>query len=198
MKICIYGAGAIGGYLGVKLALAGADVGLVARGAHLAGMRDNGLKLLIGDEIHMARPRCSDDPAKLGPQDFVIISLKAHSVTGVIPPIKPLLGPNTALSPRSTAFPTGISTSTVTLRRLALESIDPGGKQWQEFGPERAIGCIVYPATEIEHRRDHHVYGDSFQLGQPYGGRAHKRLSALFAGRDCGHRCWIRSAMRSG
>ena len=84
MKICIYGAGAIGGYLGVKLALAGADVGLVARGAHLAAMRDNGLKLLIGDEIHMARPRCTDNPAELGPQDVVIICLKAHSITGVI------------------------------------------------------------------------------------------------------------------
>ena len=65
MKICIYGAGAIGGYLGVQLARAGADVSLVARGAHLAAMRENGLKLLIGDEERIARPRCTDNPASL-------------------------------------------------------------------------------------------------------------------------------------
>ena len=84
MKICIYGAGAIGGYLGVQLARAGADVSLVARGPHLAAMRKNGLKLLIGDEERVVRPRCTDNPAELGPQDFVIVCLKAHSITGVI------------------------------------------------------------------------------------------------------------------
>src|SRR3954453_2567962 len=84
MKICIYGAGAIGGHLGVQLARAGADVSLVARGAHLAAMRENGLKLLIGDEERVVRPRCTDNPAELGPQDFVIICLKGDSSTGVI------------------------------------------------------------------------------------------------------------------
>jgi len=79
MKICICGAGAIGGYLGVQLARADADVSLVARGAHFAAMRANGLKLLIGDEERVVRPRCTDNPAELGPQDFVIICLKAHS-----------------------------------------------------------------------------------------------------------------------
>src|SRR5204863_282100 len=76
MKICIYGAGAIGGYLGVQLARAGVDVSLVARGAHLAAMKANGLKLLIGDEERVAHPRCTDNPAELGPQDFVVIWLK--------------------------------------------------------------------------------------------------------------------------
>jgi 2-polyprenyl-6-methoxyphenol hydroxylase-like FAD-dependent oxidoreductase len=80
MKVCIYGAGAIGGYLGVQLARAGADVSLVARGAHLAAMRENGLALLIGDERHIERLRCTDDPGELGVQDFVIICLKAHSI----------------------------------------------------------------------------------------------------------------------
>src|SRR5258708_14353878 len=95
MKICIYGAGAIGGYLGVQLMRAGADVSLVARGAHLATMQANGLKLLIGDEERVVQPRCTDNPAELGPQDFVIICLKAHSITGVIVQINPLLGPQT-------------------------------------------------------------------------------------------------------
>ena len=84
MKICVYGAGAIGGYLGVELARAGADISLVARGAHLAAMRANGLKLQIGDEERVIAPRCTDNPAELGVQDVVIICLKAHSVTGVL------------------------------------------------------------------------------------------------------------------
>src|SRR4030081_1494290 len=94
MKICIYGAGAIGGYLGVQLTQAGADVSLVARGAQLAAMRANGLKLLIGNEERVVHPRCTDNPAELGPQDFVIICLKAHSITSVIEAMQPLLGPH--------------------------------------------------------------------------------------------------------
>jgi len=82
MKVCIYGAGAIGGYLGVQLSQAGADVSLVARGAHLAAMKANGLRLLIGDEERVVHPRCTDNPADLGPQDFIIICLKAHSIIG--------------------------------------------------------------------------------------------------------------------
>ena len=84
MKICIYGAGAIGGYLGVQLARAGADVSLIARGAHLAAMRERGLTLLAGEEKHTVHPRCTDNPAELGVQDYIIITLKAHSITGVI------------------------------------------------------------------------------------------------------------------
>src|SRR5215471_19058012 len=97
MKICIYGAGAIGGFLGVELMRAGADISLVARGAHLAAMRQNGLKLLIGDEERVVHPRCTDNPAELGRQDFVIICLKAHSITAVIDRMKPLLGPQTRI-----------------------------------------------------------------------------------------------------
>jgi 2-dehydropantoate 2-reductase len=97
MKICIYGAGAIGGYLGVQLALAGADVSLVARGAHLAAMKANGLKLLIDGEERVAYPRCTDNPADLGVQDVVIVCLKAHSITGVIDAMQPLLGPKTRI-----------------------------------------------------------------------------------------------------
>ena len=97
MKVCIYGAGAIGGYLGVEFMRAGADVSLVARCAHLAAMRQNGLKLLIGDEERVVHPRCTDNPAELGEQDYVIICLKAHSITGVIEPMQPLLGRRTRI-----------------------------------------------------------------------------------------------------
>src|ERR1700743_2349957 len=184
MKICIYGAGAIGGYLGVQLARAQADVSLVARGAHLAAMRDNGLKLLIGDEERVVRPRCTDNPAELGAQDFVIICLKAHSITGVLPQMQPLLGPNTRIVTAVNGIPYWYFHKHGGAHEGAtLESIDPGGRQWRELGPERAIGCIVYPATEIEAPGViRHVYGNHFPLGEPSGEMSEdiRRLSALF------------------
>lgn len=184
MKICIYGAGAIGGYLAVQLAGAGADVCLVARGAHLAAMRSNGLKLLIGGEERVVHLRCTDNPAELGPQDFVIVCLKAHSITSVLDAMQPLLGPNTRIVTAVNGIPYwyfykhGNECESKT-----LESIDPGGRQWRELGPERAIGCIVYPATEIEAPGIiRHVYGDRFPIGEPSGERTAdvERLSDIF------------------
>src|ERR1700743_864568 len=171
MKICIYGAGAIGGYLGVELARAGADIRLVARGAHVAARRENGLKLLIGGETHVVRPRCTDNPAELGAQDFVIICLKAHSITGVLAQMQPLLGPNTRIVTAVNGIPYWVFYKQCGAHEgSTLESIDPGGRQWKELGPQRAIGCIVYPATEIEAPGVIRlVYGDRFPLGEPSG-----------------------------
>lgn len=184
MKICIYGAGAIGGYLGVQLALAGADVSLVARGAHLAAMKANGLKLLIGDEERVVHPRCTDNPADLGVQDVVIICLKAHSITGVLDAMKPLLGPKTRVVTAVNGIPYWyFYKHGNACEGSTLESIDPGGRQWKELGPERAIGCVVYPATEIEAPGViRHVYGDKFPLGEPSGEKSEDvmALSALF------------------
>jgi 2-dehydropantoate 2-reductase len=171
MKICIYGAGAIGGYLGVQLLRAGANVSLVARGAHLAAMRANGLRLLMGGETHLVHPRCTDRPAELGVQDIVIICLKAHSIPNVIDEMQPLLGPATRIVTAVNGIPYwyfyrhgGAYEGSI------LESVDPGGRQWRELGPERAIGCIVYPATEIEAPGViRHLYGNQFPIGEPSG-----------------------------
>src|SRR3979490_1111132 len=184
MRICIYGAGAMGGYLGVQLARIGADVSLVARGAHLAAMRENGLKLLIGDEERVVRPRCTDNPAELGPQDFVIICLKAHSITGVIDQMQPLLGPETRIVTAVNGIPYWyFYKHGGRFEGSTLESIDPGGRQWRELTPQRAIGCIVYPATEIAAPGGiRHVYGARFPLGEPSGKVPPdvERLSAVF------------------
>jgi 2-dehydropantoate 2-reductase len=184
MKICIYGAGAIGGYLGVQLARAGADVSLVARGPHLSAMRKSGLRLLIGDEERVVQPRCTDNPAELGPQDFVIICLKAHSITGVIEAMQPLLGPQTRIVTAVNGIPYWyFHKHGGSFEGSTLESIDPGGRQWRELTPQRAIGCIVYPATEIEAPGViRHVYGDRFPLGEPSGEISSDvhRLSSLF------------------
>src|SRR5688500_13565315 len=99
MRICIFGAGAIGGYLGAKLAQAGAEVGLVARGPHLAAMRANGLTLAEQDARATLPVTAVEDPAELGPQDYVILTLKAHSVPAAVPRLAPLLGPSTTVVP---------------------------------------------------------------------------------------------------
>ena len=171
MKICIYGAGAIGGYLGVQLLRAGADVSLVARGAHLAAMRAHGLKLLMGEETHVVHPRCTDNPAELGVQDFVVICLKAHSIPGVVDRMQPLLGPRTRIVTAVNGIPYWyFYRHGGAYEGSMLETIDPGGRQWCELGPERAIGCIVYPATEIEAPGViRHVYGNQFPIGEPSG-----------------------------
>jgi 2-dehydropantoate 2-reductase len=166
MKICIYAAGAIGGYLGAQLARAGADVSLVARRAHLAAMRENGLKLLIGEETDVVRPRCTDNPIELGVQDFIIVWLKAHSIPLVLDQMRPLLGPRTRIVTAVNGIPYKyFYRHGRAYENTILERVDPGGRQWRELGPERAIGCIVFPATEIEAPGIiRHLYGNHFPL----------------------------------
>jgi len=181
MKICIFGAGAIGGLLGAELALAGSDVSLIARGPHLAAMRDNGLTLIRDGETRVAHPRCTDDPAELGPQDYVIITLKAHAVSNIVDSLQPLLGPETAVVNAANGLPWwyfhGIDGPH---RDRRLETIDPGDRQWDAIGPARAIGCVVYPAvTVVAPGIVQHQEGDRFLLGEPDGTRSERvtRLS---------------------
>lgn len=169
MRICVYGAGAIGGYLGARLALAGADVTLIARGPHLEAMRAHGVRLLIDGEVLVAHPRCTDDPSAAGEQDYVIVTLKAHAAPKVVDAMQPLLGPRTAVVSAVNGVPWWY------FYRLAgpwenhrLESVDPGGVQWDGLGPERVIGCVVYPAAEVvEPGVVRHLDGDRFTLGEP-------------------------------
>jgi 2-dehydropantoate 2-reductase len=183
MKVCIFGSGATGGYLGVELARAGAEVSLVARGAHLEAIRRNGLKLLIDGEERVAHAPATDDPKELGPQDYVIIGLKAHSIPGTVDKIAPLLGNDTAVVTASNGIPYWyFHDHGGPFRNTVLQTVDPNGKQWQVLKPERAIGCIVYPATEVvEPGVVKHVYGNKFPLGEPSGERTERveRLAAL-------------------
>jgi 2-dehydropantoate 2-reductase len=183
MKVCVMGAGAIGGYMGAKLAHAGAEVSLVARGAHLAAMREKGIRLVSGEGEFVERPRCTDNPAELGPQDYVILALKAHSVPGSVEMMQPLLGNDTAIVTAVNGIPYWyFHGHGGTFAGATLESVDPGGKQWKMLRPERAIGCVVYPATEvIEPGVIKHIYGDKFPIGEPSGERSERveRLAAL-------------------
>ena len=171
-RIAIYGAGAIGGFIGVQLALAGNDVTLIARGEHLKAMRKNGLKLLINGEERVARDCLfTDDPNEAGPQDYVIVGLKSHQAYDAAGRFKPLLGPDTTVVTAMNGVPWWYFYKLKgKYENHRLESVDPGGWQWHSIGPERAVGCVVYPATEIvEPGVIKHVYGDKFTLGEPDG-----------------------------
>ncbi|MGA1614285.1 MAG: 2-dehydropantoate 2-reductase [Lutimaribacter sp.] len=181
MKICIFGAGAFGGYMAVKLVQAGADVSLVARGPHLAAMRDNGLTLIEedGQETTVA-VRASDDPAELGVQDYVIVTLKAHSVPPVVARMQPLIGPNTTIVSGVNGVPWwyfhGLEGP---YQGTRLASVDPGDAQWNGFGPDRVLGCVVYPAAEvIRPGVIKHIEGNRFSLGEPDGSKS-DRATAL-------------------
>ncbi|MEL7461213.1 MAG: 2-dehydropantoate 2-reductase [Pseudomonadota bacterium] len=187
MKICIFGAGAIGGYMGVKLAQAGADVSLVARGPHLAAMQDKGLTLIEeGGAPQTVQVTASDTPADLGPQDYVIVTLKAHSVPGVVDKMQPLIGPETTIVSGVNGVPWWY------FHKLGgpyegtrLATVDPGDAQWDGFGPDRVLGCVVYPAAEVpEPGVIRHIEGNRFSLGEPDGtksDRAHALSKALMA-----------------
>ena len=199
MKICIYGAGAIGGYLGAGLALQGADVTLIARGPHLAAMQENGLKLIKDGETHVADVQAYEDPAEAGPQDYVIVTLKAHSV----PPIADQFA---SLFHKETAVVWGVNgipwwyfhdlEGDYTGRRI--ECLDPGNVLWDNLGPERMIGCAVYPAAEVpEPGVIEHVEGDRFSLGEPSGGKTERIIALSEALIAAGFKAPIRPKIRN-
>jgi len=182
VKICIFGAGAIGGYLGVKLALAGASVSFIARGPHLEAMRRNGVKLISEGQEYSARPFCTDDPAAAGPQDYVIITLKANSLPAAADRMQPLLGPDTAVVAAINGLPWWyFYRHPGPYQDRRIRSVDPDGSLWEKLHPRRAVGCIVYPAAEvIAPGVIEHTYGDRFVLGEPDGSRT-ERTSELAA-----------------
>jgi len=183
-RVCIYGAGAIGGYLAAKLATTSAKISLVARGPHLRAIRENGLTMIEAGGSITVNIEATDNPADLGPQDYVIVTLKAHSISGVVTAMQPLLGPDTAVVFAVNGVPWwyfyGLKGRHQNLR---LETVDPGGAIWQGIGPKRAIGCVVYPAAEIsEPGVISHRSGNRFSLGEPTGERSGRatRLAAVF------------------
>ena len=179
MKVCVFGAGAIGGYLGVCLARSGADVSLVARGPHLEAMRASGLRLQYDGEEHVAHLRCTDNAAELGEQDYLIIGLKAHQIDEAVDAMVPLLGSSTCIVTASNGIPYWYFHGDERLSGVHFRSIDPGGRQWDTLGPERAIGCVVFPAAEVVAPGIiRHEHGRKFPIGEP-GGQKSARLERL-------------------
>jgi len=187
MRICIFGAGAIGGLMAAKLALKGeVDVTVIARGPHLAAMQADGLRLVSEGQEVVARPRCVATAAEAGPQDYVVVTLKAHSLPAAAQQMQPLIGPETAIVSAVNGVPWWYFHAIGgTHDGRIVESVDPGGVVTRLLPPMRAIGCIVYPAAEVSAPGViEHTYGDRFSLGEPDGSRSPRaqRLSeALIA-----------------
>ena len=185
MKLCVFGAGAIGGLMAAKLAAqrekgGDAEVTVIARGPHLAAMQARGLTLRSEGQETIVPVRAVASAQEAGPQDYVVVTLKAHSLPGAAQQMQPLLGPETAIVSAVNGIPWWyFHKLTGPFEGRVVESVDPGGVVSRLLPPERAIGCIVYPAAEVpEPGVIEHTYGDRFTLGEPDGSRS-ARVNAL-------------------
>lgn len=184
MKIAVVGAGAIGGYLGARLSLAGEDVTFIARNRNLAAINANGFRLIgeDGREQHATAVRAVQDMAAAGRQDVVLLTLKSHQVRDVLPELRALFGPDTTVVTMINGVPWWY------FNKLAgphegqrLESVDPGGVIASFIEPERVIGSVVYPAAElVEPGVVKVIEGNRFTLGEPDGTRS-PRIEQLAA-----------------
>jgi 2-dehydropantoate 2-reductase len=170
MKIAIIGAGAIGGYVGVKLALAGEDLTFIVRGENLKAIRAHGMKLVLqdGSEQLASNVRATNDYGDAGPQDLVILALKAHQLEAVAHDVPRLFGPDTVVVTMQNGIPFWyFHQHGGALAGTQVRSVDPGGLIGQHIPAERVLGCVVYPASELTAPGVvHHVEGDRFPLGE--------------------------------
>lgn len=198
MKICIFGAGAIGGYMAVEIASAGYDVCVIARGAHLEAIKKDGLTLHINDQVKNVRLPASDNPADFGPQDYVICTLKTHQSMESAEKFAPLLGTHTAVVTAQNGIPWWyFYKEGGKFEGTHLESVDAGARQWHLIGPERAIGCVVDPACEvIAPGVIRHEEFNRFIIGEPNGSESErvKKLQKILT--NAGFDTPIRNAIR--
>lgn len=182
-SICVFGAGAIGGLMAAKLEMAGTPVTVVARGPHYEAMRAKGLVLKSEDTETVTKPRVVNDPSSIGPQDYLVLTLKAHSLIPALAQIKPLIGPNTTIVTAINGIPWWYTYKLGgEFEGRRIDSVDPGGALSAAFPPAQVLGSIVYPAAEIaEPGVIEHTYGDRFTLGEPDGSRSERaaKLSEL-------------------
>ncbi|CAN5316273.1 2-dehydropantoate 2-reductase [soil metagenome] len=144
MKVCVYGAGSVGGVIAARLASGGVETSVVARGPHLDAIRKNGLRVNSTESIPVARIAASDDPSALGPQDLVVAAVKAHQLTAIVDGLKKLLRPDTPVVYAINGVPCWYFHKVGGPREgRRIERLDPGGRLWNEIGPDRAIGCVV-------------------------------------------------------
>jgi 2-dehydropantoate 2-reductase len=187
MRVCVVGAGGIGATLGARLALAGHEVGLVARGAHLAALQEQGLRFVdeaAGAE-HRLRLRASAEPAELGAQDVVFLALKAHDIGPMLERVAPLLGPHTSVVPAINGLPWwyfhGVGGAN---EGRVVRALDPAGTMFAALDPDRLLGCVVHVAAEVRSPGTvHHTGGRRLILGEPRGGSSARleRVAALLA-----------------
>jgi 2-dehydropantoate 2-reductase len=199
MKVAVVGAGAIGAYVGAALCRAGVEVHLVARGPHLAALRANGVRVFSPRGDFAAHPHATDDPTAIGPVDHVVLGVKANAYATVGPLVAPLLHERTTLVAAQNGIPWwyfhGLAGPYEGTR---LESVDPGGAVTAALPLHRAVGCVVYAATEISAPGVvRHLEGTRFSIGEPTGGvsdRCAEFAAAMVAG---GLKCPVEPDIRN-
>lgn len=181
-RVCVYGAGAIGGWIGTRLALAGCELSAVARGATLEALQTHGLRLDQGGQVLSAPVRASADPAALGVQDLVLVAIKAPAMADVARRIAPLLGPDTIVLTAMNGVPwwffQGFGGD---YAGRSLAAVDPDGSIAQAIPAQHVLGCIVHASCALHSPGFvRHHFGNSLILGEPAGG-ASPRVTALAA-----------------
>jgi 2-dehydropantoate 2-reductase len=193
LKIAIIGVGAIGGYVGIRLALAGEDVTFIARGENLEALRSRGIRLVTADGSEQAVPdvKATNDYAAAGPQDVVILAMKAHQVEAVARDVPKLFGPDTVVIPMQNGIPYWyFHRYPGALAGTRVQSVDPSGLIGEYIPCERVIGCVVYPAAElVAPGVIKHVEGNRFPVGEP-DGTASERIAAV-------SECFIRGGLQA-
>jgi 2-dehydropantoate 2-reductase len=183
MKVCIYGAGAIGGFIGARLAAAGGCiVSAVARGATLHALREHGWRLRQSGASVQAPVVATDEPAELGRQDIVIIAVKSHALPAAASRIAPLLGPQTLVAPAMNGVPWWFGAGIAALETTPLQSVDPGGRVAHDIPLRHVIGCVVHAsASSSEPGIVEHKMGQGLIVGEPSGEESERvrRLAAL-------------------
>ena len=199
MKVAVLGAGAIGAYVGAALHRAGVEVHLIARGPHLEKIRESGVRVESPRGDFVARPHATDDPTEVGPVDHIFLGLKANRYADAGPMIKPLLHDETTLIAAQNGIPWwyfhGLEDSKY--KGYRIDSVDPGGAVSAALPVERAVGCVVYAATEIASPGViKHLEGTRFSIGEPTGEistRCTEFAEAMIAG---GLKCPVEADLR--
>ena len=186
MKVCIVGAGAIGGYMAVRIANAGHNVSVIARGPHLAAIKDRGMKLIEeNDEFVAENLTATEFVGELGPMDVVLLALKAHQIVPIVNDMSVLLGPNTVIVTLQNGIPWWYFQNFAgDYANRVVETVDPGGFLFNSIDPDRLIGCIAYPATTISKPGViQHIEGNRFPVGELSGMKTERvqMVSDLFA-----------------
>lgn len=198
MKFAVLGAGAIGAYVGAALARGGADVTLIARGAHLRAMQEHGVRVSSPRGDFEAHPAATDDLDAIGDADAVFIGLKAHSLPALAPSIGRALKPGAAVIAAQNGIPWWYFQSTPGLfADTILESVDPGGTIAKSIPPKAVIGCVIYCSTEIVAPGViRHIEGTRFPIGEPDGALSDRcaRISEAFKAGAL--RCPVEAAIR--
>ena len=198
MRFVIAGAGAIGGYIGARLAKAGADVVLFARGPHLRAMEERGLRVVSPDGDFEVRPAVTGDLSTIGTADVIFLGVKAHGLTALAPGLRQLYGPNTVVVSTQNGIPWWyFHGHGGELDGLPLEHVDPGGVIAASIEPERVVGSLAYFATDIaEPGVIHHTEGNKLSLGEPNGTRSERTKAIADALIAAGLRCPVTTRFR--